>query len=175
MPTVTVEQYRAVFNRFLSRAAHVYSPSSYTADIVKKFLPDLKIEIRPHRLTLPLKKTFEPIFVLRDKLRIIFLGSIAPLKGETHMEAANELIRTTGLPIELVVIGSCRPHAGVTIHGRYDNNKVSDLLAEYETSIVATMSCLHETYCYTASEAILSGYPVLALNIGAHSARIATK
>ena len=172
LPTMSVEQYRDMFNRFLSKAAHVYSPSSYAADMVKKYFPDLKIEVRPHHLALPLKKTFKPLFALRDKLRIVFLGSIAPLKGEMHMEAANELIRSTDLPIELVVLGTCRPHEGIKVHGRYDSAEVSDLLAEYETSIVATMSCLHETYCYTASEAILSGYPVLALNIGAHSARI---
>ena len=34
------------------------------------------------------------------------------------------------------------------------------------------MSICPETYCYTASEAILLGYPVLAFSIGAHSERV---
>ena len=174
LPSVSVEQYRAVFGRFLSRAEHIYSPSTYTAKIVKQFFPDLNIEIKPHRLTLPLKKTFEPKFATRDKLRIIFLGGISPTKGEIQMVAANEFIHSTGLTIELIVLGECRNYAGIKIHGKYDNNRVSELLAQYETAIVATMSTLHETYCYTASEAILSGYPVLAMNVGAHADRIAS-
>ena len=58
------------------------------------------------------------------------------------------------------------------IVGQYDNAKTSALLAEHETAIVATLSNWYETYCYTASEAILSGYPVLSMNVGAHAMRI---
>ena len=178
MPQVSIKNWRSVFSLFLSRASHVYTPSSYTAGVLKRFYPTLNAEVRPHRVEIPIKRTFDPKFADRKKLRIIFLGNMLRHKGEMYLLLSNEFIQSTDLPIEYVVIGDYYDQVnvgtkqGITFVGRYDNTRVSNLLAEYETAIVAQLSICHETYCYTASEAILSGYPVLALNIGAHSARI---
>ena len=57
--------------------------------------------------------------------------------------------------------------------GKYDRDNVSALLAGLETAVVLVPSRFPETYCYTASEALLSGYPVLSFDMGAQSVRIA--
>ena len=177
---VSIENWLSVFGAFLSRAAHVYAPSQYAADIVKRFYPHLNIESRPHVLALPLKRTFDPKFVNeRERLRIAFLGNMLPHKGEANLLLANEFVQSSGLPIDFVVIGAYydEVHVGtkknIMFAGKYDNRQVSKILAQFETAIAAQLSNCWETYCYTASEAILSGYPVLAMNVGAHAARIA--
>ena len=178
LPLTTIENWRYVFNQFLSKADHIYTPSIYTANIIKKFYPNLNIESKPHYLNLPLSKTFNPRFIERDKLRIVFLGHIYKDKGEKYLLLANEFIRNQNLPIEFIVCGiydddtHMGTKEGIIFTGKYDNKQVSTILNKLETCIVATLSTVFETYCYTASEAILSGYPVLAMNIGAHSLRI---
>ena len=175
-PLVSIDNWRSIFGTFLSRATHVYAPSTYAAGIVKRFYPTVNIESRPHYLEIPLRKTFDPIFALRDKLRIIFLGHMFRHKGEANLLLANEFVQSSGLPIEFVVIGEYHDEVrvgsfkNIIFTGRYDNQRVSDILAQFETAIVAQLSNCWETYSYTASEAILSGYPVLAMNVGAHAA-----
>lgn len=178
MPGVSAEQWRTAFGKFLSGAKSVVAPTNYAANIVKRFYPSINVESRPHYLELPLRRTFEPRFAEREKLRVLFLGNMLRKKGEYYLLLANEFIRSTGLPIEFVVLGHFQEDVfvgskeGIIFAGRYDNREVSNLLARYETALVAQLSPVYETYSYTSSEAILSGYPVLALNIGAHSARI---
>ena len=179
LPNVSVENWRQVFHQFMSRASNIYTPSEYTANIIKKFYPDLNIKSKPHYLSLPLKKTFKRVFVEREKIRIVFLGHIYKNKGTEYLLLANEYVKQNHLPIEFLVLGiydddlQIGTKEGIKFLGKYDNEKISEILNELEVAIVATMSTLFETYCYTASEAILSGYPVIALNMGAHSLRIA--
>ena len=58
------------------------------------------------------------------------------------------------------------------ILGPYRNEEVSDLLAKVQTDVVLLPSICPETYSYTTSEAIYSGYKVLAFDIGAPADRI---
>lgn len=175
----TIERWRDAFNQLLSKAEHVYAPSTYAANLVKKYQPSLNIEVQPHKLSLPLSKTFRAEFASRNRLRIVFPGFMRREKGEAYLLIANQFIRENDLPIELIVLGEYRDDVknvgskeGIIIAGKYDNQKTSELLAKHEAAIVATLSNWYETYCYTASEAILSGYPVLSMNIGAHALRI---
>ena len=107
-----------------------------------------------------------------------FLGNMFDIKGEEYLFKLNEFIRREQLPIEFVSLGKYTGKfkfgsgKGIIFAGEYDHGTVSQKLAQYETAIVAVLSIVPETYCYTASEAILSGYPVLSSNIGAQAARV---
>ena len=177
-PAVKIEDWRKFFLALLSPAKKVIAPTTFVANIVKKIYPSLIFEVEPHYLTQPLKKTFRPEFVLRDKLRVIFLGNMFDEKGEEYLLKLNEFIREENLPLEFVVIGkytgkmTVGTKKGIIFIGEYDYRRVSDLLAEFETAFVAVLSIVPESYCYTASEAILSGYPVLTSNIGAQAFRV---
>ena len=168
------------FNFLGSPNMKIIAPSKYAASFVKKTYPNLSIEIRPHRLIVPLQKTFDSKFATREKLRITFLGNMFEHKGEEYLLKLNEFIRREKLPAEFVVIGKYHDEVragtaeGIIFTGEYDVKKisVSEMLAKCETGIVAVLSNVAETYNYTASEAILSGYPVLSLNIGAHAFRV---
>lgn len=178
MPNVNIQTYRKAFITFLSRARKIYTPTSYTAGIVKQFYPQLEIEPKPHSILIPMQRTFKKRFAEREKLRITFLGDLIRHKGQAYFLLGNEFIRRENLPIEFVHLGTYHNEIvagtkeGVIFAGKYDNKEVSKLLMKYETAIVAIMSNVPETYCYTASEAILSGYPLLSLNVGSHAARI---
>lgn len=175
---VSLGEWRKLFGKLLSRADKIIVPTTFVANIIKNFYPTPKIEVEPHYLTQPLKKTFNPEFVLRDKLRVTFLGNMFDVKGEEYLLKLNEFIRAENLPLEFVVLGeytgkmTVGTKDGIIFAGRYDYRRVSELLAELETAFVAVLSVVPESYCYTASEAILSGYPVLTSNIGAQAFRV---
>lgn len=177
-PAVKIEDWRKFFSTLLSRAERIIVPTTFVTNIVKNFYPSLTFEVEPHYLTQPLTKTFRPEFVLRDKLRVIFLGNMFDEKGEEYLLRLNEFVRAENLPFEFVVIGKYTGNMtvgtkeGIIFIGEYDYRRVSDLLADFEAAFVAVLSIVPETYCYTASEAILSGYPVLTSNIGAQAFRV---
>ena len=177
-PDVKLGEWRNFFGQLLSRADKVIVPTTFVANILKRFYPPLTIEVEPHYLTQPLKKTFRPEFAARGKLRVTFLGNMFDVKGEEYLLLLNEFIRQENLPLEFVVLGEYMGRMtvgtkdGIIFAGKYDYRRVSELLAHFETAFVAVLSIVPETYCYTASEAILSGYPVLTSNIGAQAFRV---
>ncbi len=177
-PAVKLAEWQRFFGQLLSRADKVIVPSVLAANIIKRFYPSLEIEVEPHYLTQPLTKTFRPEFAARGKLRVTFLGNMFDIKGEEYLLRLNEFIRQEGLPLEFVVLGkylgnmTVGTRDGIIFAGEYDYRRVSELLARFETAFVAVLSISPETYCYTASEAILSGYPVLSSNIGAQALRV---
>lgn len=175
---IKIKNWREIWEIFLSSAKKIIAPSSYAADIVRHVYPNLPIEVRPHFVIAPLSRTFKAEFATREKLRIAFLGVLSEYKGAKYLFQLNEFIRRENLPIEFVVIGDypnklfIDTNEGIIFAGAYEVNEISNRLAEYETGIVAVLSSVAETYCYTASEAILSGYPVITLSIGAHALRV---
>lgn len=174
-----LEDWRKCWSTLLRAAKKIIAPSSYTAQIIKNIYPNLNIEVRPHKISLPIERTFKTNFAAREKLRITFLGQLYEHKGEWYLLKLNEIVRREKLPIEFVVLGEYKDDVragtreGIILAGKYNAPEVSKKLAEYETAIVATLSKVPETYCYTASEAMLSGYPVMAMNVGAHALRVA--
>ena len=58
------------------------------------------------------------------------------------------------------------------ITGRYLNSDISKLLAKHEIGLVLIPSICSETYSYTTTEAMYSGYPVMFFNIGAPADRV---
>ena len=172
-------EYRNFWGNFLKAAKEVIVPSNYASSIIKNAYPHLSIAVRPHILTASFARTFKKEFAMRKKLRITFLGLMVEHKGEEYLLRLNEVIQRENLPIEFVVIGKyfnevfIGTNQGIISGGEYAVNEVSQKLAQFETGIVAVLSTVAETYCYTASEAILSGYPVMTFNIGAQFLRVA--
>ena len=179
LDNIQIKNWREIWEIFLSTAKKIIAPSSCAASIVQNVYPNLSIEVRPHYLITSLSKTFKPEFAEREKLRITFLGLMAEHKGERYLLQLNEFIQNENLPIEFVVLGtyveelSIGTKEGIIFAEAYNVDEVSEKLSQFETSIVAILSDWAETYCYTASEAILSGYPVMSFDIGAHSLRVA--
>ncbi|MBE6102567.1 MAG: hypothetical protein E7200_10840 [Selenomonas ruminantium] len=173
-------EWRQGFSVLLQRAVRIQSPSTYAARLVQQVYPQLEIEIKPHVIAWPLRRTFQPRFVHRQPLRLVFLGSFWRNKGSLEILALHAHILEQGLPLQLVVLGEIVwQDVGETARtlawaGRYDRESVSNLLVDLETAVVLVPSRFPETYCYTASEALLSGYPVLSLDIGAQAVRIAS-
>ena len=172
--------WRKIFNDLLINANVVTAPSKNTAKIINKYYPDLKIDVMEHAVPSHLHNTYKNKEHNSKTFNISVLGAIGIEKGSKILyEIINEIKRRK-LPIKITVIGYTDRHNSyymskdkmLEVTGPYDNNHVSDLLAKYETDIVLLPSICPETYSYTVSEAIYSGYKVIAFDMGAPSDRI---
>lgn len=177
VPNLDLEVFRQNFREFLLGAAAVIAPSAYAAQVVNQFYPEVKIMSRPHKVQHNIERTFRPQFVQTPKLTLTFLGSLCAQKGARYILQLNSWLKRRNLPVRLVVIGKDIQDAdgdreGICVTGKYNCEKVSELLAQQQTAVVLIPSAFPETYCYTASEAILSGYPVVTMNWGAQALRV---
>lgn len=177
---MNINDWRRSFHTLLSRASRISAPSMNTANIIRSYYPELSIAVVEHPVPPHIHNTAGQFRSHGGALNISILGAIGLIKGSRIVYELAEKIALQKLPMKLTVIGYTDIHSGcyendagtLKITGPYNNEDVSDLLAEYHTDIVLLPSICPETYSYTVSEAIYSGYKVLAFNIGAPSERI---
>lgn len=175
-----IRAWREMMGQFLSQAAIVRAPSRDTAEIFRGYYPQVAVEVREHELSATLHKTYEAEFALDSLKTIAVLGAIGYEKGAEVVEALRDHIEREDVPVRLVVIGYTNRQSGpyrspsgkFEVTGTYDALQVSSILASYRVSLVLIPSIWPETFSYTTSEAIASGYPVLAFDVGAPAERI---
>lgn len=175
-----IVEWRTKFLKLLTGAKQVLAPSKSTKDIVQKYYSQIDIKVREHKLDLDLENTFDEKNVLNHELNIAFIGNINEAKGSKIIYELKELILKEKLPINIKVIGTTTVHSKsyksedgiLEVHGKYERKEIANLLKQYEISIVIIPSICPETFSYTTSEAIASGYPIITFNIGAPAERV---
>lgn len=179
--SINIDAWRKNFEQFLMDAYKVLAPSESTKEIVNRYYPGVSIEVKEHDVVTPVKHTFDPQIVLeQEELNIGFIGAINESKGSDIIYDLSRRIKNEKLPINIKVIGVTNRHQNpyksddgrFEITGRYDNNKISELLRRHNISVVVIPAIWPETFSYTTSEAMLSGYPVITFNVGAPAERV---
>lgn len=177
---IEISKWRNSFQRLLQGAERVEAPSQNTAKIVNAYYPELSITVSEHPVPPHIHNTAGLVRHGGNMLHISVLGAIGIAKGSRIIYELADEIAKKKLPMKITIIGYTDVHGSayenadgtLRILGPYNNEDVSDLLAKYDTDIVLLPSICPETYSYTASEAIYSGYKILAFDIGAPSDRI---
>lgn len=175
-----IKRWRNVFHDFLLKANEVIAPSNSTARIINSYYSDVKIVVKEHSVPKYVHKTFNPEFLKKDILNIAVIGAIGEQKGSKIIYELVEKIREENLPINIKIIGITdlqneyyKSKDGILeITGRYNKEEISELLAKYQIGVVVIPSIWPETYSYTTSEAVFSGYPVIVFNLGAPAERV---
>lgn len=178
--TDDIQHWRDCFHTFLQGAAQLIAPSQVTADIIKSYYPDLPVLVREHAVPAHIHRTYENEFAMDPVLKVGILGAIGINKGSKIVRSLVQGIRQRNLPVQIIVIGITDwqndPFVSdddvLEITGAYDGVQVSDLLAAKRVSLVMIPSIWPETYSYTTSEAVHSGYPVLVFSMGAPAERV---
>ncbi|MDZ5606280.1 glycosyltransferase [Bacillus pseudomycoides] len=177
---IHIEEWRKTFHSLLMGAKKVITPSHNTKDIILKYYKDIEIEVREHVIDSKITHSFKEEFLNKEALNIAFVGAIDYPKGSSIIYELKELIVKENLPINIKVIGITNihfnPHKSAEgkfeVTGRYQVDNLSDMLAKNEIALVINPSICPETYSYTTSEAMLSGYPIITFNLGAPAERI---
>ena len=166
---IGLDDWQRAWGALLAEADRIRVFSQSSADIVRAVWPDLadRITVTPHALTV----SFGPVRApARGRPVLGVLGNIAPHKGAALVRALAEMPseqRGAGM----VLIGDIDPAyalpRGCRVHGRYAPEDIPALARLYGVTHWLVPSLWPETFSYTTHEALLTGLPVLAFDIGA--------
>ena len=166
-----IATWRAEFARVLAGADRVIAPSQDVATRMRRYLPDLDIEVWPHPEGVPAPAP--------RVTRVGILGNLSPEKGLHVVAACARDARERGLPLTFRVLGSTTepiaqaPDAPLTIYGQYVDSELPHLIAEEKPDVLLFAAQVPETYAYTLSVALSSGLPIVASALGAFPERLA--
>ena len=175
--SVSVPALRTRSAAWLGAARRVSAPSADTALRLRKYFPDLDIEVRPHRgLTVP--ATPAAVAARGEMLRVGLIGAIGGHKGyRVLLDCARDAARRR-LPLEFVVIGFTEDDkkalktGSIFVTGRYSEVEVPHLLRREQPDLVFLPSVWPETWCYALDHALEAGLPVVSFDLGAIAERL---
>ena len=153
-------------------------PSQSAKQVVKTYYPQLE------DLILTIEHGSDQAPVTRKRCRsskkkhfsIAFLGAINTAKG---FRKAVELIRRSDKDIDWYLFGyfekpvpELEKRKNFHNMGPYQREKLPELMKMYGIDLICILPIWPETFCYTLSEAVLAGVPVLSTDIGAVGLRV---
>ena len=171
-----IANWRARWHAVIARAEAVivFSPSS--RDLVTRIWPDLaeRIVLRPHGKEDGMDVEPAPVgdgdAAGRDGPPVVgVLGAIGYAKGAAVLR---DLARAAEGRLRIVVIGTVAPGyapPGLAVHGTYRRDEIGDLARRYGIQRWLIPSIWPETFSYTTHEALGTGLPVHAFDIGAQA------
>ncbi|MBU2994082.1 glycosyltransferase [Octadecabacter sp. B2R22] len=168
--------WQSEWGRLLRAAQDVQVFSSVSKNLLIDAYPEMadKISVVPHGLHSQ-PGAIEPAKGGQGELVIGVLGNIGEHKGaEVVVELSKELDQTGAGRI--VVIGNIAPGyhlaSGSTVHGTYAVGDLPALVSRYGISNWFIPSIWPETFSFTTHEALSTGMPVFAFDLGAQGAAV---
>jgi len=174
---IDIEIWRKEWSKLLNRADKIICFSDSSKSILQKAYRDIDekiIEIVPHQVPALPKITQEK---QKDKKEITIgvLGAINHAKGAGVLQELVKTIEERSLPIQVTLIGEISE----TIHskrfkvtGRYDRDKLANIVVDEDIDIFLIPSICPETFSYTTQEIIMMQMPLMVFDLGAPAERV---
>lgn len=163
-------------SRAISLCRQIIFPSEHARNVLSNYYPIIKEKstVIEHGIVLPVEKSSGNF--AHDRLRVAFIGGISDVKGGPIIY---DLITQDKKTFDWYLMGGIAylklyhlEQENLTKTGWYKRYEIYDLLRMYEIDLVCILSTVEETYCYTLSEAVAAGIPVVATNVGALGQRM---
>lgn len=169
-----IQKWRDEHAKVLSISDKVVFPSNFARDVFEKYYSEVigKDYVIEHGIGLCDNYT-QANHPNHERLRVAFMGNISEVKGG---KVITDMISDYDM-FDWYVIGGIgyEPLLNITGYvnlGWYKQEKIVDILNANEIDIVCLLSTVNETFCYTLSESLAAGIPVLATDVGALGARV---
>lgn len=159
----------------LNLSSVIVTPSKSAQEFISSYYPDLSDRF------LAIYHGMEPMRQIPDTcktpgFRVAFIGGISKEKGSL---ASCQLIKNSPSGITWHLFGvwgyndlSMLERKNYIKTGLYEREELPDLMEKHRIDLVCILPIWPETYCYTLSEAIMCGVPVIATDIGALGERV---
>jgi len=168
---LSIDAWRALFAPVLETARKVIAPSQESARRIAGFFPRSSPVVWPH----PQAAHGVP----PRALRVVVPGAISQAKGLALLVACAQDAAARNLPIHFHVIGyiahpvATWPEVPLTIGGEYREGELPALLAASGADAIFFPAQVPETFSFTLGDAIDTGLPIVATNLGAFTERLA--
>ncbi len=175
----TLREWRNEIQQILIGVSKIFVPNKTVKEIYCEYYQgiDAKISVIEHGIALE-KSGYKPRADKKEYFNIAFIGNVFPHKGSniiydliTHNAESDirwHIFGWTGGDAKLSQLSRNDLHK----HGSYDRNKLVDLLCANNIHLICILSIWPETYCYTLTESICAGIPVLVSDLGALGDRV---
>ena len=175
--SIDLRTWRASWGALLSKAEKIEVFSQNSRSLVTQAYPELsdQIVVVPHALLHPVPLV-EQNSASRKTPVIGVLGNIGEHKGSAVLARLSKRLRKTGAA-RLVLVGNLDPSyklaSPAIVHGDYAISDIPDLVIKYGISCWLIPSIWPETFSFTTHEALATGLPVMAFDIGAQGDLVA--
>ncbi len=165
--TVTLVDWQSRWHRLLLRADEITAFSNTSKSLLTAVWPDIdsKIVVKPHSLPHNITPIDPPATSADTAIGV--LGGIGFQKGAAVLQS----LAKARPDLNIVIVGKVDPAftmpANVTIHGQYDPTDITKLAQTYKISDWLIPSIWPETFSYATHEALATGLPVFAFDLGA--------
>lgn len=174
---VTLADWQAAWGRLLGRAGRIEVFSEASRAIVAQACPAAApaLAVAPHALLqVPARLRPEPDRGAPPVIGV--LGNIGPQKGAAVLRDLSRDLAASGAG-RLTVIGHLDPDYALAppsgVHGAYELRDLPGLVARYRIRAWLIPSIWPETFSFTTHEALATGLPVLAFDLGAQGEAVA--
>lgn len=174
--------WRKTASAFLKDAVSVICFSESSREYFVRALGEgPRLNVREHAVNEPFKSSWQLRGTHTEEITNVgVIGAIGAHKGMDILWELTELPDFKKSRFNLVLIGNTSVVEGgfrsrrkrLTVHGSYELEDLPALLEKYSISIVLIPSIWPETFCFTASEAMVLGYPVICFDIGSQAERV---
>ena len=164
--------------KVLNMADALIAPCNSVKEIVTCYFPTIesKIQVIEHGSDSYGAAVIENNASQTSSFNVAFVGGISDAKGSY---CASQLVKNSPRAIKWYLFGayghndlSVVERSNFIKTGKYNREELPQLLKRYHIDVVCILSICPETFCYTISEAVLYGIPVIATDIGALGERI---
>lgn len=175
-----IREWRVRWRSLLAHAAAVMVPDRDVADRLSRYFEGIELAVQPHEDPVNVDARYRHRRVDSDQpLRVVVIGAIGKIKGYEILLACARDARKRRLPLEFVVFGysmndTLLRREGVVISGRYVEHDADKGLDALEPDCIWFPYAWPETYSYTLSIALRSGWPIFAFDLGAIASRLRT-
>lgn len=176
-----IAPWRAAGVDLLRRADRIVCPTNDAAQRIRRYVPQARTIVVPHS-TVPISVSLVSPNQKSDRIRVAVLGTLSEHKGGHFLIDCVEASNAAAAPIDWIAIGSFagsvtkrayRVRDRIKVTGAYDARQLHDLLTRLRPDLLFFPQHCVETYSYALSEAMGSGLPILAPDLGAFPERLA--
>lgn len=164
---------KEVVEELLNDASQVIVPNKTVAELYQRVYKNLKYIIIEHGSDLD-KKIIQR--KKHKKMNIAFVGWLTYLKGRDiarlvikNMDPKQYHFHLFGIADDPFFNQNTKNY---TYHGEYQRKNLTRQLQKNKIDVVCLLTRCPETYCYTLSEVLCAGIPVIGFQIGAIDERI---
>ena len=177
-----IAEWQEASERILGKCRIIFAPSAAARDVYAAFFPETasRIEVIEHGVTVPeeLPAELAPVQPIEagHPFRVAFIGGLTREKGS---QLILDVLRRPAENIEWHIFGGIddpelanHQQENLVKYGWYQQDQIVQLLRDNRIDLVCILSLWQETYCYTLTEALMAGVPVLASDLGALGERV---